>query len=165
MKTTYFSSLFLVITSVSSKFNIFRIPSSLSNICTNFVQKAGKNMRPHLKSVDLKCLGRGQWEVQHHASSKRLLQLCHLEIAQGKSPWSSPFHRFTNSKCTAWNEHVSGKCAASPEWVVCKCGLLFLGEAFCYTCFGKKQSILSEASCENDFSCRLIFMLVRCVLT
>lgn len=42
MKTTYFSSLFLVITSGSSKVSIFRIPSSLSNTCTNFVQKAGK---------------------------------------------------------------------------------------------------------------------------
>lgn len=31
--------------------------------------------------------------MQHHASSKRLLQLWHLEIAQVKSPWSSPFHR------------------------------------------------------------------------
>lgn len=51
------------------------------------------------------------------------------------------------------------------EWEVCKCGLLFLGGAFCYPCFGKKQSILSEASCENESHCRLIFMLVRCELT
>lgn len=50
------------------------------------------------------------------------------------------------------------------EWEVCKCGLLFLVESFYYTCFGKKQSILTEASCENDSSCRLIFMLLRCEL-
>lgn len=42
MKTTYFSSLFLVITSGSSEFNIFRIPSSLSNAGINFMQKVGK---------------------------------------------------------------------------------------------------------------------------